>query len=377
MKSLYGLKQASRQWNAKLTDALLTAGYSQSHLDYSLFTKRRGDKMVIVLVYVDDLLLTGNDAGLIEETRHTLHSHFKIKDLGELKYILGIEFLRSTGIVMNQRKYALELVAEAGLGNAKPQMTPLDCSQKLTSVEVDPGAIYEDISRYQRLVGKLLYLTITRPDISFAVQLLSQFMQKPKVSHWNAALRVIKYIKMEPGKGILMSANQKPQLNGYCDADWAACPTTRRSITGFILKFGDSPISWKSKKQHTISRSSTEAEYRSLAALTAEIVWVTNLYKELGVKLTEPALIHCDNKSALQIAANPVFHERTKHIEIDCHFIREKIQKGLIKTAYVNTKDQQADLLTKALGRTQHDSLTTKLGLLNIFNISSLRGRIG
>lgn len=228
VKSLYGFKQASRQWNAKLTEALLSSGYSQSHLDYSLFTKRRGDRMVIVLVYVDDLLLTGNDAGLIEETRHTLHSHFKIKDLGELKYFLGIEFMRSTeGIVMNQRKYALELVAEVGLGNAKPQMTPLDCSQKLTSVEFDPDTLYEDIPRYQRLVGKLLYLTITRPDISFAVQLLSQFMQKPKMSHWHAALRVVKYIKLESGKGILMSANQKPQLNGYCDADWAACPKTQ------------------------------------------------------------------------------------------------------------------------------------------------------
>lgn len=154
--------------------------------------------MVVILVYVEDLLITGNDVGLIEETKHVLHSHFKIKDLGELKYFLGIEFLRSgKGIVMNQRKYVLELIAEAGLGNAKPNVTPLECNIKLTSAECDQDAqtndgLYEDVSRYQRLIGKLLYLTNTRPDIAFAVQSLSQFMQKPKMSHWIAALRVIR-----------------------------------------------------------------------------------------------------------------------------------------------------------------------------------------
>lgn len=216
---------------------------------------------MIILVYVDDLLITGNDAALIEEAKHTLHSHFKIKDLGELKYFLGIEFMRSKeGILMNQRKYALELIAEAGLGNAKPSMTPLDCSQRLTSMEFAEDIPFPDVARYQRLVGKLLYLTNTRPDISFVVQLLSQFMQKPKLSHWQAALRVIRYVKLEVGKGLLISSVDKPQLEGHCDADWATCPTTRRSVTGFVLKFGDSLICWKSKKQPTVSRSSAEAK---------------------------------------------------------------------------------------------------------------------
>ncbi|XP_015168858.1 uncharacterized mitochondrial protein AtMg00810-like [Solanum tuberosum] len=276
VKSLYGLKQASRQWNAKLTTALYNSGYIQSHLDYSLFTKKRGKRIVIILVYVDDLLITGNDATLIEETKHVLHSNFKIKDLRELKYFLGIEFLRSNqGIVMNQRKYALELISEVGLAGAKTAPTPLECNMKLTSVEFDEGtnnsdALFTDVTQYQRLVGKLLYLTNTRLDIAFAVQSLSQFMQQPKISHWDAALKVIRYIKGEPSKGLLMSADKKFSLTGFCDADWAACPNTRRSVTGFLLKFGDSLISWKSKKQNTVSRSSAEAEYRSLATLTAE-----------------------------------------------------------------------------------------------------------
>lgn len=179
VKSLYGLKQASRQWNAKLTNALCNLGYTQSHLDYSLFTKRRDDGIVIVLVYVDDIFVTRNDANLIEETKHVLHSYFKIKDLGELKYFLGIEFLRSNkGIVMNQRKYALEMIFEVGLAAAKPVMTPLECNMKITSVEFDEGSVITNdlfpyISKYQRLVGKLLYLTNTRPYITFAVQSLS------------------------------------------------------------------------------------------------------------------------------------------------------------------------------------------------------------
>ena len=174
-----------------------------------------------------------------------------------------------------------------------------------------------------------------------------------------------------------MSADTKSQLTGFCDADWAACPNTRRSVTGFVLKFGDSLISWKSKKQNIVSRSSAEAEYRSLATLTAEIVWVNNLFHELEVKLRGPATIFCDSKAAIQIAANPVFHERTKHIEIDCHFIREKVQQGLIRPTYIHTKDQQADVLTKALGRIQHEILINKLGFLNLFNTSSLRRSIG
>jgi len=173
-----------------------------------------------------------------------------------------------------------------------------------------------------------------------------------------------------------MSSEKDMRLTGYCVADWAACPNTRRSVTGYILKLGNTLIAWKSKKQATISRSSVEAEYRSLAGLTTEVIWVNNLAKELGIQIEGPISIYCDSKAAIQIAANPIFHERTKHVEIDCHFIREKIQQGLIKAVYVSSHDQLADLLTKALGRTQHEYLLSKLGVLNVFMGPSLRGSI-
>nr|XP_016466489.1 PREDICTED: uncharacterized mitochondrial protein AtMg00810-like [Nicotiana tabacum] len=177
-----------------------------------------------------------------------------------------------------------------------------------------------------RLLGKLLYLTITGPYISFAVQSLSQFIHSPKVSHMEAVLRVVRYIKTSLGLGLFFTAHCSESLSAFCDADWVACPNTRKSVTGYFVKLGTSLISWKSKKKSTISRSSAEAEYRSLASTVAEVVWILGLLKELGLEHQSPVPIYCDSKSALAIAANPVFHKHTKHIDIDCHFIREKIQ---------------------------------------------------
>uniref|UniRef100_A0A3Q7IUK6 Reverse transcriptase Ty1/copia-type domain-containing protein n=1 Tax=Solanum lycopersicum TaxID=4081 RepID=A0A3Q7IUK6_SOLLC len=192
----------------------------------------------------------GNDIVMIKETKKALQHAFKIKDLGELRYFLGLEFARyEDGLLMHQRKYTLELIADIGLAGAKPVTTPMELNQKLTSVE---------------LIGWLLYLTTTRPDISFVVQCLSQFMHCPKSSHMDAALRLVRYLKSAPGLGILMSST----------GNWGSCINSRRSITGYLVKFGDSPISWKSKKQSTVSRSSAEAEYRTMASTVAKVVWL-------------------------------------------------------------------------------------------------------
>ncbi|GAV75211.1 hypothetical protein CFOL_v3_18690 [Cephalotus follicularis] len=209
--------------------------------------------------------------------------------------------------------------------------------------------MYEDTSGYQRLVGRLIYLTITRPDISYAVQLVSQFMHALKQSHMDAALRILRYLKREPGLGILMHSSNNFNLTAYCDSNWATCPMTSKSITGYCIKLGDSLISWKSKRQATVSRSSAEAEYRAMGATTCEVVWILGLLADLDVKGVEPVSLRGDNKAALHIAANPIYHERTKHIEIDCHLVREKIQQGVVKTEYVATHEQPTDILTKGL----------------------------
>ncbi|XP_015160242.1 uncharacterized mitochondrial protein AtMg00810-like [Solanum tuberosum] len=197
----------------ELTEALLASGFHQSLHDYSLFTKTVGAHIVLILVYVDDLIITGSCSTLIEEAKSLLHHHFKIKDLGELRYFLGLEIARSDqGILICQRKFTLDLIADMGLAGSKPASTPLEPNQKLTSFEFDQGhegdtndELLADPRSYQKLVGKLLYLTMTRPDISFTIQNLSQFMHNPKKSHMEAALRVVRYLKNAPELGILLS----------------------------------------------------------------------------------------------------------------------------------------------------------------------------
>ncbi|WMV36798.1 hypothetical protein MTR67_030183 [Solanum verrucosum] len=217
---------------------------------------------------------------------------------------------------------------------------------------------------------------MTMPDISYDIHTLSQFMHCPKKSHMEFVLRVVRYIKNAPGLGVLMSSRKSSKLRGFCDADWAACPMSRRSVTSYVMKLGDSLVSWKSTKQTTIFRSSADAEYRSMASRVSEIIWLVGLRKELNMKVQLPVTLQSDGKSAIQIAANLIFHERTKHIEIDLHFIRDKIQEGVIKTEYVSSKDQEADLFTKALGRGQHNYLVDKLGMINVFSSPSLRGSV-
>ncbi|XP_070005808.1 uncharacterized mitochondrial protein AtMg00810-like [Nicotiana sylvestris] len=275
----------------------------------------------MVLVYVDDMLITGDNLKLIKETKAGLQQVFKMKDLGELKYFLGIEFARSSQrILMHQRKYTLELISETGLGAAKPAITPLDFNMKLTTKEYDEHTNkgkevadgdeeLSDLNPYQKLIGKLLYLTMTRPDIAFNVQTLSQFLQKPKRYHMEAALGIGRYLKQQPGQGIILSSKNSTEITAYCDADWATCPHSRKSISGYLIKLGESLVSWKSKKQTTVSRSSAEAEYRSLASTLAELIWLVGLLTELKINVKQPVSVYSDIKAVMQIAANLVYHE--------------------------------------------------------------------
>ncbi|RVW85060.1 Retrovirus-related Pol polyprotein from transposon TNT 1-94 [Vitis vinifera] len=340
-KSLYGLKQASRQWFAKFSEAIQSAGYAQSRADYSLFTRKQGKSFTALLIYVDDILITGNDPVSIATTKKFLHSHFHLKDLGDLKYFLGIEVSASkNGIFISQRKYALEIIEDAGLLGAAPIDTPMERGLKLS----DKSDLLKDQGRYRRLVGRLIYLTVSRPDITYAVHVLSRFMHQPRKAHMEAAFRVVRYLKNAPGQGLFFSSNNDFRLRAYCDSDWAGCPLTRRSTTGYCVFLGPSLISWRSKRQKTVSLSSAEAEYRAMTGACCELTWLRYLLKDLGVLHKEPALLYCDNKAALHIAANPVFHERTRHIEMDCHYIRDKIQDGSIITRHVSSAHQLADI---------------------------------
>ncbi|KAH9681835.1 retrovirus-related pol polyprotein from transposon RE1 [Citrus sinensis] len=330
-KSLYGLKQAPRCWFAKLAAALKTYGFAQLSSDYSLFTLHRDNIHLLVLVYVDDIIVSGNNNEAIRVFKMYLSDCFYMKDLGPLKYFLGIEVARNpTGIFLSQRKYVLDIISEAGLLGAKPAPFPLEPNHQLALAK---GLYFSDPAKYRRLVGRFIYLSATRPELSYSVHLLSQFMQQPRERHWDATLRVVRYLKGNPGQGVFLSSDCDLQLYGWCDSDWASCPLSRRSLSGWFVMLGSSPISWKSKKQHTVARSSAEAEYRAMATITS---------------------------------ANPVFHERTKHIEVDCHFVRDEIQRSNIRPAYVSTHIQLADIFTKALGSKEFEFLLRKLGIRDL-----------
>ncbi|GKB45251.1 putative RNA-directed DNA polymerase [Tanacetum coccineum] len=303
-KSLYGLKQASLNCI-----------------------------MVVVLIYVDDVIITGNNLTKIQETKKQLDDEFNIKDLGLLKYFLGIEVAKTKdGLVLSQRKYTLDILENSGKMGCKSSAFPIEQGLKLDKGESESRV---NASQYRRLIDQLLYLQATRPDITYSVNILSQFVADSQNSHLEAANRVLGYLKATPGQGILISRSGDPILTAYCDSDWLGCPYTRRSRTGYMLLLGGTPISWKTKKQSLVSRSSTEAEYKAIASTV----------------------------TARHIANNPVFHERTKHVEMDCYFVRERVESKEIIPMKISSKMQIVDLLTKGLSAHQLQFLLGKIAL--------------
>lgn len=369
---MYGLKQAPRKWNEKLCQSLFECGFFQSLNDYSLFVKYDGNDILILLVYVDDIILTGSSDMKINKVKDFLRSKFLIKDLGKLKFFLGIEIINiDKGICLTQRKYCLELLHQFGMLACKPVKTPLEPNTVIKEDGIDNNdMLLDNITEYQKLIGKLIYLTLTRPDISYAVQTLSQYMHKPRKSHLNTALRVLRYLKLSPGKGIRIEKSECYVIKAYVDADWAKCVSSRRPVTGFCIYLFDSLVSWKSKKQETVSRSSTESEYRALAHVSCELAWILKILTDFKINIILPIEVLCDNESAIKLALNPVFHEKTKHFENDVHFIRDKVSKGVIKVNKIDSDLNIADLFTKALSGNKHNFFIDQMGLFDPFKVS-------
>ncbi|CAL9021646.1 unnamed protein product, partial [Prunus brigantina] len=359
-KALYGLKQAPRAWFHRISTFLLSVGFTRSQADTSLFIFQQASYTIFLLLYVDDIVVTGSDSTHLQQFISLFGAHFDIKDLGPLSYFLGLQVLHQNGTLhINQLKYAHDLLQKANLLNSKPASTPLAAKVLLS---VSDGALISNPTEYRELVGSLQYLTLTRPDISFAVNTVAQFMSAPRTPHLVAAKRILRYIKGTIDLGLSFTPQPAAaRLSAYSDADWAGCPDSRRSTIGYVITLGTNLISWCSKKQPTVSRSSTESEYRALSHACAETNWLCSLLHEPGVRLRFPVQLFCDNLGTTYLAANPVFHARTRHIELDYHFVREKVALGSHQVCFIPSVDQPADLFTKDLHKSRHQLLSSKL----------------
>ena len=365
-KSLYGLKQSPRAWFGRFTKAMKAFGYSQSNSDHTLFLKKQQGKITALIVYVDDMVVTGNDSEERKALQEYLSREFEMKDLGPLKYFLGIEVSRSKmGIFLSQRKYTLDLLHETGMSRCQPIDTPMEEGLKL---QLEPDQTPVDKGRYQRLVGRLMYLAHTRPDLAYAVSVVSQYMHNPGEQHMNAVMRILRYLKGAPGRGILFKKNSKCEsIDTYTDADWAGSIDDRRSTSGYFTFVGGNLVTWRSKKQNVVARSSAEAEFRSMALGLCEALWLRFLLQDLGYPPTEPIQLFCDNKAACDIAHNPVQHDRTKHVEVDRFFIKEKLDNKAVELPKIRTENQLADILTKAVSRQVFSRFLDKLGMCDIY----------
>uniref|UniRef100_W8B6G9 Retrovirus-related Pol polyprotein from transposon TNT 1-94 n=1 Tax=Ceratitis capitata TaxID=7213 RepID=W8B6G9_CERCA len=358
-RALYGLKQAGRQWYAELKSKLISMGLKPTENESCLFHGYFEKNLVLLLVYVDDLLIASSEVKIIHKLKQKLLKYFEIKDIGRANYCLGLEIHQKDGTIsLKQSGYIQALLKKFGMSQCNPVATPSELNMNF-----DKNDTINEACPYRELIGALMYMSVSaRPDIANTVSRLAQFVANPTKCHWNAAKRVLRYLAGTANKGLLYRKTDLP-LIGYADADWGGCTTDRRSYTGYVFLLSGAVISWKSQKQRTVALSSTEAEYVSLAESAKEAVYLRSLLNEIGLQKLADATIYVDNRGAQCLANDPVFHARTKHIDIKHHFVRECISAGLFSLKHVSTQEMIADVMTKPLARANHEKCLTGLGL--------------
>ncbi|KAK8921769.1 hypothetical protein KSP39_PZI020770 [Platanthera zijinensis] len=350
-KALYGLKQAPRAWFQRLHSFLVSEGFQSSASDSSLFICRGSNSLLVVLVYVDDLVITGSHTELVSALIASICTKFASRDLGPIEFFLGMEVARGPDrLTITQSSYAVSLLRKFNMLTCAPCSTPAIVSSLLTPDSGDP---LSDQTTYRSMVGGLQYLTLTRMPIPAESQ---------DVSLTSCETNLPLY-QRDIGLWAAFSKSQSPSLIAFSDADWAGDPTTHRSISGTCVLFGGNIVSWSAKKQPTVARSSAESECRSFANATADMSWFCSLLRELGMVIPSPPLILCDNQSAIQMSRNTTSTSRSRHIDIDYHFITDLVARGALSVTYVPSSDQLADVFTKPLSKHRLRDISNKLGV--------------
>ena len=364
-KALYGLKQAPRTWYDTLSQFLIENGFTRGIIDKTLFSKMHKDDLILVQVYVDDIIFGSTNDNLCKRFAKLMQGKYEMSMMGELSFFLGLQVQqKSDGIFVCQSKYIRDLLKKYHLEDATPAKTPMPTAVKL---DQDKSGKKVDITGYRGMIGSLLYLTASRPDIMFATCLCARFQADPKESHLIAVKRIFRYLKGTPNLGIWYPKDTGFDLIGYTDSDFAGCKIDRKSTSGSCQFLGRRLVSWYSKKQHSVSTSTAEAEYIAAGSCCAQILWMRNQLQDYGLVLNKIPIL-CDNTSAIAIANNPVQHTRTKHIDIRYHFLREHVMNGNVELHFVPTDQQIADIFTKPLDESTFSRLVGELGMLNLSN---------
>jgi hypothetical protein len=364
-KALYGLKQAPRAWYERLRDFLIEKGFKIGKVDTTLFTKLEDDELFVCQIYVDDIIFGSSNKDSCKKFGEMMSKEFEMSMIGELSFFLGFQIKQlEEGTFVCQEKYTKDLLKRFKMENCKPIETPMPTNGHL---DLDEGGKPVDQTLYRQVIGSLLYLTASRPDIMFSVCMCARFQANPKEAHMKAVKRILRYLRHTPCIGLWYPNGASFQLVGYSDSDYAGCKVDRKSTSGGCHLLGQCLVSWSSKKQNCVALSSTEAEYIAGGSCCAQILYMKQSLLDYGVVLKEIPLL-CDNESAIKLANNPVLHKRSKHIDIRHHFLRDHVEKKDIVFEGVRTEDQLVDIFTKPLDKSTFYRLRSELNVLDARN---------
>jgi hypothetical protein len=346
-KALYGLKQAPRAWYSKIEAYFHKENFIKCPHEHTLFVKKDGEKVLIVSLYVDDLIFTGNDSKMFKDFKESMKNMFDMTDLGRMRYFLGVEVNQgSHGIFICQQKYSKDILSRFGMEMCNAVCSPIVPGNKLTK---DQHGQCVDATYYKQIVGSLMYLLATRPDLAYSVCLIARFMEKPTETHLIAAKRILRYLKGTESLGILYKRGIKQALQGWTDSDYAGDVEDRKSTSGYVYSYGSSAISWSSKKQPIVTQSTTEAEFVAAASCACQGLWLRRILFHLGEDQGKRNVIFCDNSSSIKLSKNPIMHGRCKHIDVRYFFLRDLVKDEVFELKHCRTEDQIADVMTKPL----------------------------